>query len=216
MNPPKNRRAALLSLRKGMTFRVRAAHAHPRRIQHAPETSDNAQVVRRTLSRLRNVSTPHTTMTTVSQRLRELGLSLPVTRPPLGSYVPYVEHAGLVFVSGQLCLEGGAPRYRGHLGGDCSVEDGKQAARLAALHVLAQLDQATSGNLDRVARCLRLGVFLQCTPDFEEHADVANGASELLVEVFGEAGRHARAAVGTASLPKGSVVEVEATFALLP
>jgi enamine deaminase RidA (YjgF/YER057c/UK114 family) len=116
-------------------------------------------------------------------------------------------------VSGQLPIEAGSVRYRGKLGGGISLEDGQAAARLCAINILAQA-KAASGDLERIAVCLRLGGFVACTPDFSDHPKVINGASDLMVAVLGEAGRHARAAVGVASLPLDAAVEVEAMFEL--
>lgn len=151
-------------------------------------------------------------MPNIEQRLTELGVQLPTPPAPVASYVPYTINGNLVVISGQIPIEGGKPHYIGKLGADISLEDGKAAARLCALNLVAQLKAACGGNLDRVTRCLRLGVFVNATPDFAQHPEVANGASDFLVQVFGEAGRHARAAVGAGSLPRGVAVEVEGLF----
>jgi enamine deaminase RidA (YjgF/YER057c/UK114 family) len=118
----------------------------------------------------------------------------------------------LVFVSGQVTLAKDGLKYVGVVGKELSLDDGKAAARLCAINVLAQLKAAVNGNLDRVRRCVRLGVFVNAVPEFTQHPEVANGASDLIREVFGEAGRHARAAVGAGSLPRNVAVEVEAVF----
>jgi enamine deaminase RidA (YjgF/YER057c/UK114 family) len=148
----------------------------------------------------------------VEARLKQLGIELPEPSAPIANYVPYTVSGNLVFVSGQICVWNGERRHVGKLGAGISIEEGQQAARLCALNVLAQLKAACGGDLDRVRRCLRLGGFVNCTPEFAEMPQVVNGASDLMVEVFGDAGRHARAAVGNSSLPGGVAVELEATF----
>lgn len=148
----------------------------------------------------------------IDARLKELGIELPQPTAPVANYVPYTVSGNLVVVSGQVTLWGGKVEYVGKLGREISVEDGQKAARLCALNILTHLKAACGGDLDRVKRVLRLGGFVNCTPDFTDQPRVVNGASDLMVEVFGEAGKHARAAVGMASLPLGVAVEVEAMF----
>ncbi len=151
-------------------------------------------------------------MPIIEQRLSELGITLPVPPAPVASYVPYTISGKLVVISGQIPLENGKPHYIGKLGADISLEDGHAAARLCALNLVAQLKAACGGDLDRVTRCLRLGVFINAAPDFTQQPEVANGASDFIVQVFGDSGRHARAAVGAGSLPRGVAVEVEGLF----
>jgi enamine deaminase RidA (YjgF/YER057c/UK114 family) len=146
----------------------------------------------------------------IDARLAELGLDIPVAQPPLAAYVPYVVTGKLVVVSGQLPMAAGKLAFAGKLDEAVSVEQGQAAARLCLLNVLAHLRTACDGDLDRVVRIVRLGGFVACTPGFTQHPAVINGASELVVEIFGEAGRHARAAVGVASLPLDAAVELEA------
>lgn len=148
----------------------------------------------------------------IDARLRELGLELPAAAPAVANYVPFVVSGGLVFVSGQITLKDGKPQWLGRLGENLTVEDGYQAARLCGLNLIAQARAACQGDLDRLRRVVRLGGFVACTPDFTDHPKVVNGASDLMVEVFGEAGRHARAAVGAPSLPLGVPVEIEAVL----
>jgi enamine deaminase RidA (YjgF/YER057c/UK114 family) len=150
----------------------------------------------------------------IEQRLSELGIKLPGPGAPGGNYVPFVQVGNLLFMAGQVCRSEGKMVYVGKVGRDVSVEDGQKAARLCALNLLAQLKAACNGDLDRVARCVRLGGFVNCGPDFLEQPKVVNGASDLMVEVFGDAGKHARTAVGVAALPMDSAVEVEAVFQL--
>ncbi|MEE9140660.1 MAG: RidA family protein [Alphaproteobacteria bacterium] len=148
----------------------------------------------------------------VESRLKELGIALPEAAGAVANYVPFVVSGGLVFVSGQLPIAGGKVVYTGRLGAELSLADGQQAARLCGLNLIAQVKAALGGDLDRVRRVVRLGGFVNCTPDFTDHPKVVNGASDLMVEVFGEAGRHARAAVGVAALPLGAAVEVDGMF----
>lgn len=147
-------------------------------------------------------------------RLAELKIRLPEPPAPVASYVPYVVCGNLVFISGQVTVADGGLQYIGTVGKELSLDDGRAAARLCAVNVLAQLRAAAGGDLDRVKRCVRLGVFVNAVPGFAQHPEVANGASDLIVEVFGEAGRHSRAAVGAGSLPRNVAAEVEAVFEL--
>jgi len=149
---------------------------------------------------------------TIAARLAELGLELPKAASPVANYVPFVVTGKLVFVSGQVPLVDGKPQFVGRLGDTLSVEQGNQAARRCGLNLLAQLGNACGGDLDRVRRVVKLGGFVACTPDFTQTPQVINGASDLMVEVFGDVGRHARAAVGVSALPLGVAVEVEAVF----
>jgi enamine deaminase RidA (YjgF/YER057c/UK114 family) len=150
----------------------------------------------------------------IEQRLSELGITLPGPGAPGGNYVPYVQVGNLLFMAGQVCRADGKMMYVGKVGRDLPVEQGQKAARLCALNLLAQLNAACNGDLDRVVRCVRLSGFVNSPPDFLEQPKVVNGASDLMVEVFGDAGKHARTAVGVAALPMDSAVEVEAIFQL--
>src|ERR1041385_6405627 len=150
----------------------------------------------------------------IDARLAQLNIKLPEPPAPVASYVPYVVSGNLVFISGQVTVSGGGLQYVGTVGRELSLEDGKAAARLCAINVLAQLRAAAGGDLDRVKRCVRLGVFVNAVPGYAQHPAVANGASDLIAEVFGDAGRHSRAAVGAGSLPSNVAAEVEAVFEL--
>ena len=150
---------------------------------------------------------------TVADRLRGLGIALPAPAAAAANYIAVRRSGNLVIVSGQLPMEAGAVRYKGKLGGGVSLEDGQAAARLCGINILAQVD-AACGGLDRVAACLRLGGFVACTPDFADHPKVINGASDLMVEVLGDKGRHTRIAVGCSSLPLNAAVEIDAIFAI--
>ena len=149
----------------------------------------------------------------VEARMQEQGIWLPTAAAPAGNYVPAVEAGGLLFVSGQLPIVDGAVQYTGRLGEGVSLEDGQEAARLCALNLIAQA-KAAIGDLDRVTRVVKLVGFVASTPDFTDQPKVINGASDLMAAVFDDKGRHARAAVGVASLPLGVAVEVEAVFAV--
>lgn len=149
-------------------------------------------------------------MTTAAQRLTELGITLATPPKPVANYVPWVKSGNLVFVSGQLPLADGKVTVTGHLGAGVSVDQGAAAARQAAINIITQVNDACGGDLERVVRVIRLGGFVAATADFTQHPQVVNGASDLMVTVFGERGRHARAAVGVPSLPLGACVEVDA------
>jgi enamine deaminase RidA (YjgF/YER057c/UK114 family) len=148
---------------------------------------------------------------TVAARLAELGITLPKAAAPVASYVPVVVHGGMAYVSGQISFVDGQ-LMTGRLGETVSLEDGQRAARACGLMILAQLEAA--GLLDQVDRVVKLGAFVSSTPDFFDHPKVANGASDLMEQVFGGAGQHARAAVGVAALPLNAAVEVDAIVAL--
>lgn len=147
----------------------------------------------------------------VESRLEELGITLPQAAAPVASYTPIVVHDGVAYVSGQLPFVDGALQT-GRLGENVSLEEGMDAARACGLMILAQLKAA--GLLEKVERVIKLGAFVSSTPAFTEQPKVANGASDLMFEVFGENGRHARAAVGVPALPLGAAVEVDAMIAV--
>ena len=149
---------------------------------------------------------------TVATRLAELGIALPTAPPAVANYVPFVITGNLLLVSGQLPLEDGKVRCTGLLGRDHGIDAGAAAARLCGLNLIAQAHAACDGDLDRVRRVVRLGGFVACTAEFVDQPKVINGASDLMTEVFGEAGRHARFAVGAPSLPANAAVEVEGVF----
>jgi enamine deaminase RidA (YjgF/YER057c/UK114 family) len=148
----------------------------------------------------------------VIRRLSELGLELPQPSTPGANYVPYVHSGNLVFLTGQLSQWNGERRFVGKLGKEYGVEEGQQAARLCALNLLAHLQVALGGDLDRVVRTVRLAGYVNSTPDFLGHSQVMNGASDLFVDVLGDSGRHTRMAVGVSGLPYNVAVEVEGVF----
>lgn len=149
-------------------------------------------------------------MSKIDERLTSLGIAIPELAPPVANYVPFTISGKTLYISGQLPGAGGQ-MTKGHLGKDVSLEDGQKAARICAINIIAQA-KAALGDLDKISRCLRLGGFVASTPDFTDHPKVVNGASDLIVEVFGDAGKHARAAVGVSALPLGAAVEVDAIF----
>ncbi|MBI3452523.1 MAG: RidA family protein [Rhodospirillales bacterium] len=148
----------------------------------------------------------------IDARLKELGINLASAAAPAGNYVPWVKSGNLVFISGQITIKDGKIEFVGKLGREFRVEEGQKAARLCAINILTQLKAACGGDLEKVKRCVRVGGFVNAVPDFANHPEVINGASDLIVEVFGDAGKHARAAVGVGSLPRDVAVEVEAVF----
>lgn len=146
----------------------------------------------------------------IEARLKDLGIALPTPPASVASYVPYVLSGNQAFISGQVTVSPEGLKYVGVVGKDLSLEDGKAAARLCAINLIAQVKAACGGDLDRLKRVVKLTVFVNAVPGFGQHPEVANGASDLLVEVFGEAGKHARSAVGAGSLPRNVATEVEA------
>ncbi|WP_273503140.1 RidA family protein [Paracoccus sphaerophysae] len=146
----------------------------------------------------------------IATRLRDLNITLPDAPAPAANYVPYVQTGNLLFVSGQIS-SGPDGLIKGRLGADMDVTQGAAAARACGLALLAQANAAL-GSLDRVARVVKLTGFVASTPDFTDQPEVVNGCSDLMVEVFGDKGRHARAAVSAAALPRGVAVEIEAIF----
>lgn len=145
----------------------------------------------------------------IEARLKEIGITVPAAAAPLASYVPTVQTGSLLFLSGQVTLKDGKREFVGKLGRDFTTEQGAEAARLCALNIVAQL-KAALGDLDRVRRVVKLTGFVNAVPDFTEQPQVVNGASDLLAEIFGDKGKHARSAVGVGSLPGGVACEVEA------
>lgn len=149
----------------------------------------------------------------IDQRLSDLGITLPQPAAPVAAYVPAVEQGGLLHISGQISFGEDGNLILGRLGDDVNLDRGMEAARRCGIMLLAQI-KAALGSLDRVERIVKLGVFVNSAPHFTDQPKVANGASELMQEVFGDAGRHARSAVGVAVLPLGVAVEVDAIVAV--
>ncbi len=148
----------------------------------------------------------------IDARLKELGITLAEAPAPRANYVGYVITGNLIFTAGQVPLRDGKLEFVGKLGRDMTVEQGYEAAKLCAVNVLAQVKAAVGGDLDRVVRCVKLTGFVNATPDFPDHPKVINGASDLVVAVFGDKGKHARSAVGMGGLPFGVATEVEGIF----
>lgn len=148
----------------------------------------------------------------VDARLNAQNIELPLPSAPGANYVPFVRSGNLMFITGQLSQWNGERRFIGKLGREFGLEDGQKAARLCALNLVALLRVALDGNLDCVTQIVRVAGYVNSMPDFTGHSQVLNGASDLLLEVFGDVGRHTRMAIGVAGLPYGVAVEVEATF----
>jgi len=148
----------------------------------------------------------------VDARLKDLGITIPDAPAPAANYVPYTVTGNLVFVSGQVPFVDGKLTATGRIGEDATPEDGYEQARICAINLIAQVKAACGGDLDRVTRVVKLGGFVASADDFNGQPGVINGASDLMVEVFGDAGRHARFAVGTNALPLGCIVEIDGVF----
>ncbi len=153
-------------------------------------------------------------MSTIDNKLKSLGIILPEAPFPAANYIPCIRRQNTIYVAGQIPFWNGEILYKGKLGKDIDIETGKKAAKTCALNIIAVLKQ-TIGSLDLISRCIKLGVFVNSTPDFEKQPEVANGASDLFVEVFGDMGKHTRFAVSANSLPRGVCVEVDGVFETL-
>ncbi len=153
---------------------------------------------------------------TTQERIQAIGIEIPQAAKPIANYVGARIVKNMVFISGQLPMKDGQLQYIGKVGKEVSVQDAVKAAELCTINILAQLSSILSNNLDSVESCVKIGVFVNSTPEFADHSIVANGASDLIVKIFADAGLHARAAVGVASLPRNVSVEVEAIFTINP
>ena len=150
----------------------------------------------------------------IEAKLSELGIELPEAASPAANYIPFVVSGKLIFISGQITLLNGEIKYKGRVGVDFTVDEGYQAARLCGLNLLAQAKVAAGGDLNNIARVVKLGGFVNSLPDFTDQPEVINGASDLMVDVFGEPGKHARFAVSAGELPRNVAVEVDGIFEL--
>ncbi len=150
----------------------------------------------------------------IEARLKQLGIELPNPAAPAANYVPFVVSGKLAFIAGQITVWNGERRFIGKVGREFDVAQGREAARICGLNLIAQIRAAAGDDLDRVARCVKLGGFVNCIDGFEQQPQVVNGASDLMVEVFGDAGKHARFAVGCNALPFNVAVEIDAVFEL--
>ena len=148
----------------------------------------------------------------IEDRINQLGIKIPQVSAPAANYVPYIKTGNQVFISGQLPAVDGKMVSVGKVGGDVSIEDAAKAAEICALNIVAVLKSACDGDLEKVVRCVKLGIFVNAGPDFKDHPKVGNGASNFMVEIFDEKGKHARFAMGAGSLPFGVSVEIDAVF----
>jgi len=155
-------------------------------------------------------------MSEIETRLQHLQLSLPQAAPPAANYVPYVICGNQLFIAGQIPFLNGVKAHIGRLGENMGIDEGKKAAQACALNILAQALAAVGGDETKIIRCVKLGGFVNCTPDFDQMPAVVNGASDLMAEILGERGKHARVAVGAPSLPFGVAVEIDAIFEIKP
>lgn len=148
----------------------------------------------------------------IETKLKKLNIELPAINNPAANYVPYVQVGNIVFLAGQTCKWNGVLQYSGKVGREYSLEEGQQAARLCGLNILLQIKNACGGSLEKVRRCVRINVFINSTDDFTEHAQVANGVSDLMVQVFEEKGKHVRTSLSSNALPGNTTIEVDAIF----
>jgi enamine deaminase RidA (YjgF/YER057c/UK114 family) len=155
-------------------------------------------------------------MDSIEQRLSGLGFALPQSPTPRANYVPYRLVGNLLFIAGQIPTADGQDKFVGKVGDDLTVEQGQQAAQLCALNMLSQVRTALGGSFERLISCVKLGGFVNCRPDFGQQPQVINGASDLIVQALGDAGRHARFAVGAISLPRNVAVEIDGIFEVKP
>jgi len=151
-------------------------------------------------------------MNIIDEKLKELNIVLPSAPKPAANYIPYVITNNLVFIAGQVPFENGEIKHTGKVGDNIDIDKAKEIARTCGLNIVSVLKEALNGDLSRVKKCVKLGIFVSCTNNFHNQPEVANGASDLMVEIFGEVGKHARFAVGANSLPRNSPVEVDAIF----
>jgi enamine deaminase RidA (YjgF/YER057c/UK114 family) len=151
-------------------------------------------------------------MSAVAKKLTELGLELPTVTLPAANYVPTQVSGNMLFVSGTLPMKDGKPQFVGKVGRELSIEEGQECARLCGVNILAHVRNALGGDLSRIVKLVRMGIFVNAPEDFTDHPKVANGVSDMMVQLFGENGKHARFAVGVSGLPFGVAVEVDATF----
>jgi len=151
-------------------------------------------------------------MSKIADNLKKLGIILPNPATPAANYLPYNISGNQIYISGQLPLKDGVVVHEGKMGQDKTLKEGQEAAKLCAINIIAALNKACNGDLEKVKRCVKLGIFINSTSDFTDSPKVANGASDLMVKVFGEVGKHARFALGVACLPKNALVEIDAIF----
>ena len=155
-------------------------------------------------------------MPTITARLAEMGITLPEVTLPAANYVPTMASGTMLFVSGQLPMKDGKPQFIGKVGREFTIEQGQECAKLCGINILAHVQKALGGDLSRIVKLVRMGIFVNAPDDFTDHPKVANGVSDMMVTLFGDAGKHARFAVGVSGLPFGVAVEVDATFEITP
>ena len=148
----------------------------------------------------------------IEKKLRDLDIKLPTPPNPVASYVPFIKTQNLIFISGQICFLGEDKTFKGKIGDNLSTQDGYNAAKNCCINTLSQLKKACDGNLSTVSRCINLKVFVACVPSFCDHPKVANGASDLIKDIFADSGEHSRSAIGCTSLPMDSAVEIESIW----
>jgi enamine deaminase RidA (YjgF/YER057c/UK114 family) len=148
----------------------------------------------------------------IEKKIKSLGLKVPAAPAPAGNYVPFVVTGNLIFLAGQIPLTADGPQFQGKVGADLTIEHGQAAARLCVLNMFAHLKNALDGDLDRLTACVKLGGFVNAAAGFDQHPQVINGASDLMVAILGDNGRHARFALGAASLPLDVAVEIDGVF----
>ena len=152
-------------------------------------------------------------MSNIDDKLKSMGIILPDAPSPAANYIPFIIKKNIIYISGQIPFWNGDILYKGKVGREIDIDTGKKAARTCALNIISVLKQSIN-NLDMITKCIKLGVFVNSTADFENQPEIANGASDLIVEVFGELGKHTRFAVGSNSLPMNISVEIDATIKL--
>lgn len=150
----------------------------------------------------------------ITDKLKELNITLPTPAAPAANYVPFVIHQNTLYISGQLPMENGKVKFMGIVGKDQTQEEAIKAAELCAINILAQANAACGGDLEKIVRCIKLGIFVASTPEFTSQPIIGNGASNLIASIFGDKGKHARFAVGVSSLPLNATVEIDAIFAI--
>jgi enamine deaminase RidA (YjgF/YER057c/UK114 family) len=148
----------------------------------------------------------------IEKNLKDLGIELPAIAVPAANYLPFVKTGNQVFISGQLPIKDGKVVYTGKVGREVEIEDAKKAAAICVVNLIAVLKAACDGDLNKVVKCVKLGIFVNAIEDFTSHPEVGNGASDLMVQALGESGKHARFAMGAGSLPRGVPVEIDAIF----
>jgi enamine deaminase RidA (YjgF/YER057c/UK114 family) len=155
-------------------------------------------------------------MSTITKKLTDMCIILPQVSLPAANYVPTMASGSTLFVSGQLPMLDGKPQFIGKVGREFTIEQGQECAKLCGINILAHVQLALGGDLSRIVKLIRMGIFVNAPDDFTDHPKVANGVSDLMVNLFGDAGKHARFAVGVSGLPFGVAVEVDATFEIMP